>query len=303
MSDSALNRVNIGAYSQPFSGVGVEYYRLGCKPDHTGLLIHEVGFLPRSKNWNFPSVFSPFWRLYYNSKPGHCISIDGAVYELGPESIMLIPNHQMFHCLGANPVPAFWIAFSVNRAISPSQPVPILLQPKRVMVSLMSDIKKLISQNTNNEPTDAIYRNALALLNVVIANANIHWKKEQPFALKELLGYIERNYAERLTNSHLAAIACMSVEGLSRMFRNYIGTSPAAYVTQIRIKQACYSLLNSSKTIDWIAEATGFPNRNYFSRIFKKITNESPARFRKLHGLTSHSLVGMKDNDNSVKIF
>lgn len=283
MSDSALKHINFGAYDQPFSGVGIEYYPLGGEFDHTGLLIHEVGFLPRNSNWNFPSVFSPFWRLYYNSKPGHCVSFGNTFYEVTPEQIMLIPDHQFFHCLGANPVPTFWISFSTNYSVSPTQTIPILLKPTKTELSLIQDIQGLIVKDKTYEPTDAIYRNTVALLNVVFSHSNIQWKKERPAILNELLCFIDNNSSQKLSNSELADIACMSIEGLSKMFRNHIGISPAAYVTQIRIKQASHLLLHSPETIDRIALLTGFPNRNYFSRVFKQITNESPAEFRRHH--------------------
>ena len=283
MSDSVLSRINIGAYDQPFSGVGVEYYPLGGEFDHTGLLIHEVGYLSQNSNWNFPSVFSPFWRLYYNSRPGHCVSFADKFCEITPEHIMLIPDHRLFHCLGANPVSTFWMAFSTNHSVSPAQPVPILLKPSKTELLLIRDIQKLIVKNTDYKPTDAIYRNSLALLNIVIANSDIQWKKDRPVILNELIRYIDENYDRKLTNPHLADVACMSIEGLSKMFRNHIGVSPSAYVTQIRIKQASHLLLNTNDTIDLVALSTGFPNRDYFSRVFKRVTNESPAEFRRLH--------------------
>jgi transcriptional regulator GlxA family with amidase domain len=196
---------------------------------------------------------------------------------------MLIPDHQLFHCLGANPVPSFWMAFTTKYSISLDQAVPILLTPTKSELALIQDIKKIISKNHRSEPTDTIYRYCLALLNVVMAKANIQWKHDNSQALNELLTYIEMHYGEKLSNSHLAKVACLSIEGLSKMFRKHVGTSPAAYVTQVRIKEASRLLLQSSETIDRIALATGFPNRNYFSRIFKNITNESPAQFRRLH--------------------
>ncbi len=283
MSDSVLSRINVGAYDQPFSGVGIEYYPLGGEFDHTGLLIHEVGYLPRNTSWNFPSVFSPFWRLYYNSKPGYCVSFQDTFYEITPDHVMLIPDHQFFHCLGANSVPMFWMAFSTVHAVSPMQSVPILVKAKKTELSLIEDIQTLIVEDKTYEPTDSIYRYSLALLNVVMTNANIQWKKDRPAVLNNVLSYIESNYSKKLPNSHLAEIACMSIEGLSKIFRNHLGTSPGAYVTRIRIKQASHFLLHSSESIDWIAMATGFPNRNYFSRIFKQVTGESPAEFRRQH--------------------
>ena len=71
MSDSALRLRNRGAYSKPFSGVGVEFFPLGVPPDHSGLVLYEAGYLPANDWWNFPNVLSPFWRLYYNARKGH----------------------------------------------------------------------------------------------------------------------------------------------------------------------------------------------------------------------------------------
>ena len=289
MSYPVLSRANVGAYESPFSGVGVEFYPLGGNLDHTGLLIHEVGFLPKNKDWNFPSVLSPFWRLYYNSKPGHCVSFSNTFCELTPENIMLIPDHQLFHCLGANPVPCLWMAFTTKLSISPRQTVPILLKPNKTELSLIGDIQKLIEQDSSYEPTDTVYRHSLALLNIVMANANIEYKAVPPASLTELLNYIEENIGKDLSNSHLADVACLSIEGLSKMFRKYMEISPAAHVTQMRIKEASRLLFHSNLTIDQIASATGFPNRNYFSRVFRKITNKPPAEFRRLYLNASNS--------------
>ena len=283
MSDSALHRINVGAYDHPFSGVGIEYYPLGGEFDHTGLLIHEVGFLRRNTNWNFPSVLSPFWRLYYNFKRGHCVSFFDKFYEITHEHIVLIPDHQLFHCLGANPVPTFWMAFSTEHSVSPQQSVPILMKPTKTALLLIQDIQRLIVKNTTYEPTDAIYRNSLALLNVVMAGSHIQWKKDRPVVLNELLCHIDKHYSRKLPNTELADIAGMSIEGLSKMFKNHVGISPAAYVTQVRIKKASSLLLHSDASIDRIALSTGFPNRNYFSRIFKQTTHQCPAKFRQLH--------------------
>ena len=196
---------------------------------------------------------------------------------------MLIPDHQLFHCLGTNPVPTFWMAFTTKHQISLEQSVPILLEPTKAQISLITDTQNLIEQNRTYEPTDTIYRYTLAILNTVIASSQIHWRAEQPPLLDNILKYIEENLSNHISNSHLADIACLSIEGLSRLFRKHLGISPSAYVTQMRIKEAGRLLSQSELSIEQIALAMGFPNRHYFSRVFKKVTNESPAQYRKLH--------------------
>jgi len=66
-SSGDSKRKNIGAYDSPFSGVGIGHDPLWSDSPRSGVVIHECGYLESNQNWNFPSVFGPFWRLYYNT--------------------------------------------------------------------------------------------------------------------------------------------------------------------------------------------------------------------------------------------
>ena len=109
VSYSALRKRNRGSYTNPFSGVGMEFLPLGVLPDQSGVVLHEVGFLAKNDWWNFPNVFSPFWRFFYNTRPGHKVVFRDAEYELTPDRVMLIPDHQLFQARGngsTRPVPS-----------------------------------------------------------------------------------------------------------------------------------------------------------------------------------------------------
>ncbi len=283
MSDPIKGRINRGAYGRPFSGVGIEFDPLGVKPGRTGITLHESGFIPANAEWNFPSVFSPFWRLYYNAKRGHCVLFGERMVELTPRHIMLIPPHCLFHCLGGNPVPTFWLAFSFTRKLSPDKNVPALLRPRDTELCLIRDLRRLIRADENWEPTDAIYRNSLALLQVVLSRRELRWQPPVPEHLARVRQHIEENLRAKLTASVLANRAGLSVAGFNRAFRRHFATAPARYVTEMRVREAARLLLQTDETIDAIAEKTGFPNRAYFSRVFKQITDEAPAGFRRKH--------------------
>jgi len=283
MPFSLHGHINRGAYEQPFSGVGIEYYPLGVKPGRSGITLHECGYLPNNTQWNYPSVFSPFWRLYYNSRRGHCVLFGDRMVELTPDHLMLIPDHSLFHCLGENPVPTFWTMFNFTKRLQPSLDVPILLKPRDTELCLIHDLKNLIEVNDNWAPTDAIYRNSLALLQVVLARPELSWQPPVPDNLTLIIKYIKEHIGESLPNPLLAQRAAMSIDGFCRSFRKHFGTPPARFVSEIRVNEAGRLLLKTRETIEDIAEKTGFPNRAYFTRVFKKTTNESPAEFRKKH--------------------
>lgn len=283
MSNSSPIRINVGAYQSPFSGVGIEFDPLGTAPDRTGVILHESGYLPANSDWNFPSVFSPFWRLYYNGASGHCIWMDDQMVELTPDRMVLIPRHRHFHCLGAQAAPSFWLTFSLSQDVSKDQELPIILAPRDTELCLIRDIQELILRDETYDPLPEIYRFSLALLHITISRPEIRWQPAAPAQLQKALAHIEGHLGKPISNHELAHAAGMSLMGLIRAFRMYCGTTPAHYVSQVRVREASLLLLRTKRSLDDIAESTGFPDRSYFSRVFKKHTGTSPAAFRRGH--------------------
>ncbi len=285
VSDSLTSRLNIGAYDRPFSGIGVEFHPLCIPPGHSDITLHETGFQPANKDWNFPGVFSPFWRLYFNSDRGHCVMFGDQMTELTPNHIMLIPPHCLFHCLGRNPVAHFWITFSFARRLIPEMQIPVLLPPRDTELCLIRDLKRWVALGQDAQSYYALYLNSQALLQVVIARAELHWQPPIPDNFLRINSYITSHIQCKLDSPMLAKMAGLSLAGFNRLFRRYFGTSPARYVTETRVREAARLLLQSNETIDSIADKTGFPNRAYFSRIFKTVTDLPPAEFRRRHSL------------------
>lgn len=89
MSCSPGHYAKLGAYSSPFSGQGVTFSPLGVQPKDA-LLLHETGYVAARPHWNYPRVFSPFWRLYYDLEAGHRVTFPdtGTVVTLGPEHVL-----------------------------------------------------------------------------------------------------------------------------------------------------------------------------------------------------------------------
>ena len=283
VSYTVRGRTNVGAYDRPFSGVGIEYDPLGIKPGRTGITLHESGYLPDNSDWNFPGVFSPFWRLQHNQARGHCVLFGERLVQLTPRHLILIPPHVLFHCLGVKPVPSFWLAFSFTRKLHPDHTLPVMLTPRDTELCLIRDLRRLIRADETWKPTDAIYRNSLALLHVVLSRRELRWQAPVPDNMLRVREFIETRLTTALPNPLLARQAGLSGEGFVRAFRRHFGTTPAQYVMEMRVREAARLLMQTDQTIDAVAEQTGFPNRAYFSRVFKKIAGESPALFRAKH--------------------
>lgn len=99
--------------------------------------------------------------------------------------------------------------------------------------------------------------------------------------LSELLGYLDRHYAEPVTVRDLTEVAHMSQTTLMRTFQNVMGRSPIEYLIQLRLAKAQTLLLRTDAPISAIAQQTGWRDSNYFARRFRQALGLSPRDFRK----------------------
>lgn len=67
---------------------------------------------------------------------------------------------------------------------------------------------------------------------------------------------------------------------LSRSMRRHYGTSPTAYVTELRLQHATKLLATTTAQIVEIAHRCGFNSQSYFSRCFTQAYGVPPGRFR-----------------------
>ena len=75
---------------------------------------------------------------------------------------------------------------------------------------------------------------------------------------------------------------------MSRMFKEKIGVNYIDFLTECRIEKAKQLMSSSNKSIKEISYEVGYHDPNYFSKVFKKLTNVSPKEFQK-------TMLGKKD--------
>ena len=63
-------------------------------------------------------------------------------------------------------------------------------------------------------------------------------------------------------------------------YKHEIGMTPQFFLRRKRIEKACALLYDAERSIEQIAEETGFCDRYYFSKTFKKIQEMTPRQYR-----------------------
>jgi AraC family transcriptional regulator len=82
----------------------------------------------------------------------------------------------------------------------------------------------------------------------------------------------------------LAAEAAVHPAHLSRTFRQHYGTSPGAYLRQLRLEWATRRLLDTDEPISSIAFRAGFADQSHLTRAIRRHTGMPPGRFRRSRG-------------------
>lgn len=100
-------------------------------------------------------------------------------------------------------------------------------------------------------------------------------------SLIKAIDYINAHYAEKITMQQLCAESGVSSQHLCRLFRGILGCRPTEYIALRRIKAAKTSLSETDKSIEKIAEETGFCSSWYMCKLFKRYEDITPSEYRR----------------------
>jgi AraC-like DNA-binding protein len=95
------------------------------------------------------------------------------------------------------------------------------------------------------------------------------------------LAAIHEHYAEPWTLEALAHEAGMSRTAFAVTFKELVGESPMAYLERWRVQRAANALRTGGLSLTRAAEAVGYRSDVVFAKAFKRVTGESPGRYRR----------------------
>ena len=104
--------------------------------------------------------------------------------------------------------------------------------------------------------------------------------EEELERLSRVTDYLEAHYAEPLSLEALAEIGGRSKCTLIRMFRRAFGRTPIGYLLELRLERAAGELRGTRLSISEIAMRNGFPDSNYFTKLFHRRYGISPRSWR-----------------------
>jgi AraC-like DNA-binding protein len=99
--------------------------------------------------------------------------------------------------------------------------------------------------------------------------------------LSNIINYIMRNYNNQIALEDIANAAYMTPQAFCRYFKKHTGHTFVSFLNEVRINDACKSLIAGKKTdcISGVAYKAGFNSITNFNRVFKNIIGQSPRAY------------------------
>ena len=105
--------------------------------------------------------------------------------------------------------------------------------------------------------------------------------------LMQAVEHMHYHYGESQSIDDYAARCGMSRYHFAHAFREYLGQSPYAYLTKLRMERARELLADSDLPIAEVAANCGYENPLYFSRAFSRHFQMPPSQYRRKYGISA----------------
>lgn len=148
---------------------------------------------------------------------------------------------------------------------------------------IAEDRRQLARCIENTSRADELAQVVAERIGVLILKSEDQRRQQDSKPVRIARRYIAEHYSETLTLERVAAVVDLSAAYFSIIFKQETGWNFSEFLTDLRIQNAKKLLETTSDTIAAVADAVGYHDVKYFSRLFTKMVGITPATYRKLH--------------------
>lgn len=143
-------------------------------------------------------------------------------------------------------------------------------------------INTLNDINTIKELSDCVHK----ILGRFIENVFQLSDSKNPEIIRTALNYINDHYMKSISLDDVASHVYLNSSYFSSLFKAQVGEGFSDYLNKVRIREAKKHLRSTRLSVLQVALMVGYESQSYFSKIFKKITQQTPRQFRKADKLS-----------------
>ncbi len=155
------------------------------------------------------------------------------------------------------------------------------------MPDLEHDIKRMVGlAHQPARPENEMMRSLLMALIIAQLQAD-HGTRLPKTSLspeiRNLVAWLNENLGEKITLGDMAKQVGLSTSRFRTIFKQQLGTSPGAYLLDLRMNEAARLLRETLTPIKQIVSLTGYTEITYFYHAFKQLHKTTPKAYRDRH--------------------
>ena len=150
----------------------------------------------------------------------------------------------------------------------------IVFEINKPLINFLLFIESQLETEINSHLEQSMYNTFYLLLK------SQHLLPKLDSRINNALLYINENIAEPLNIATLAEVAFLSPTQFKKVFKEQLGATVLAHITQLRMEKAQALLTHTDYPLQIIGEKVGYKELSAFSRKFKQHYGLSPKKFK-----------------------
>lgn len=275
-----------------YNVIMIEKYKNSYKATEKKLVslsVYNVGYQRCDSGYQWGPGIRDHYLIHYVISGQGIYQVNNAIHHLkAGDSFLIYPNTEsIYRADPGDPWEYAWVGFTGSDAAAILQATDFTKEKPYIRETVNGDeIKRQLmhiydARGNKFEHAVEMTGRLYTTLALFLHGAQ---KTETPNSantyVQKSIEYISANYSYPITVEDIAAYVGLSRSHLFRSFENVMKQSPKEYLTDFRMKQACYLLEHSNLSITAIANSVGFDNGLYFSRTFHKKRGMAPKEYR-----------------------
>lgn len=231
----------------------------------------------RLKTWNFPKNFGQYWRLYWNQRKGARILYKNENHSMTAKEVFLIPSHIATSTELDREVPHFAVNFKIGAQFERVRR-QIYVMPPDFLKHALSHFAERTDETARLMVIQSIVAHYLSLIPPDQFHESEHDNLDPRIA--KAVAIMESELAAPPSNTELCQRVNMSRNNFYRLFLLETKKTPNFFLFELRMLRASWLLHYTEKSIDEIAQETGYADRYHFSKTFKRFSGFPPILYR-----------------------
>lgn len=256
------------------------------------LVLHGVGYYPKAYGHRMARSSHEDHLLLYCSAGKGLVRVGRQEFHVAKGDLVVLPQGvaHAYQADARDPWSLYWVHFGgeqshafLDHLALPTQTyvISVGLHPK-----LLADFDALLSVRATGYHMNAfihasqVFRQCLtylALLTTSRVRQSGHY-----LDLQGIQAVMEQHLHGELDLDALAQHARLSKFHFCKRYKALTGYSPIQHFIHLKMERACYLLDVSDQSVGDVAQALGYDDAHYFSRLFRKVTGIAPTAYRKL---------------------